>query len=652
VSGPPFAAGGPPRLRLSILLTVVGCLFVALVARLWFLQVVDTASGTAQVSADTTVTLYIPAPRGELLDRSGQVLVGTRQIPVIEVDKADSADGPVVARLADLLGVDAATMRAAIGNDAYAGYAPVPVLPPATPAELLYVAEHPSLFPGVTATTESQPEATALGAYAGDVVGYVGQIDAPTLAEFQRRYPSEHYQAGDLIGLTGAEAEFQQVLAGTPGVEKLAVNAENRAVRVESYVPPVPGDNVVLALDGHLQEVADRSILQGQAVARSEPADTGGGNYKATGGSAVVEDPRNGQILALATEPTFDPNWFDQGITESEYLSLADNPADPLEDRALQAQYAPGSTFKLATATAGLHDGIVTPGSVYDDTGQITVDGHVFHDDGGVGAGPIVLADALTVSSDNYFNVIGEDLWDERATFGPLALQDAAASYGFGSPTGVDLPGEAAGLLPTPAQQVALKKAEPDNPDALGYWVVGDSIESAIGQFQVEVTPIQLANAYATFANGGTRYRPQIALRITSPSGRVLRRFAPVVEGHAESLTASERAAMVEGYLGVTHDLGRFGGTGAPVFAASSLAGEDIAGKTGTAQVTCTGCQDTSVFTAFAPASDPAWEVDCFMEDAGYGESIAAPVVRRIYDAVFHKRLDPVAYQPVTGSPG
>jgi penicillin-binding protein 2 len=636
---------GPSRVRLTVLLIVVGCLFAALIARLWFLQVVNVATATTQITQAAYATVYIPAPRGEILDRNGNVLVGNKQVPVIEVQQQEGSNAALVARLAALVGTTPAAMKAAIDNPQFPPYAPVPVYTQATAAQILYVDEHRNLFPGVSATTESVPYATTLGVYAGDVVGYVGQVDSAELASLQKAYPNAHYQPGDIVGQSGIEAEYQQYLNGTPGVERIQVNPLGQEIRVVSYTPPVPGDNVVLTINGKLQEVADQSILQGEAVARTQIDPNGTGYYKAPGGAAVVEDPRNGQVLALATEPTFNPNWFNEGITEAQYESLVRNPADPFDNRAIAMAVAPGSTFKLVTATAQLHYGIRSATAIFNDTrGFIDVGGQIFHDDGGVGAGYIDLPQALTVSSDNYFNTIGEDLWNLRGEYGPIALQKVAYSYGLGSPTGIDLPGEVGGLIPTPA---VIQKEYSQHLQTYPIWFTGYSIEMAIGQFQDEVTPIQLANAYSTFANGGTRYRPELVLRIVSPSGKVIRTAKPDVEGHSASLSAADRQAIIQGYLGVTHNPA---GTGYPVFANTSLAGEDIAGKTGTAQVQ--GGQDTSVFMGFAPATNTRYVVDSFVQDAGYGESISAPIVRRIYDEIFHKKLDPISFQPVTGSPG
>jgi penicillin-binding protein 2 len=592
------------------------------------------------------VKVYVPAPRGEILDRDGRVLVGNRQVPTIEVQQQDYTNKPLVARLAELLGTTESAMRAAIDDRRYSPYAPVPVAT-ATASQILYVDEHQSLFPGVRATTLNEPYATKLGSYAGDVVGYVGQVDAQELASLQKEHPAQHYEAGEIVGQAGIEAELQQYLNGTPGVDEYEVNAAGQVLGLAKSIPPVPGDNVVLALNGAYQEVADTSLLQGQAVARTQVDPNGTGHYRAPGGGAVVEDPKNGQVLALATEPTFNPNDFNLGISQKAYDTLTHDPADPFLNRAYQTAFAPGSTFKVVTATAGLHYGLITPTSLFNDTrGYIDVGGQIFHDDAGVGAGIIDLPTALTVSSDNYFNVIGLNLWYDRSRFGPTALQKVAASYGLGRLTGIDLPYESAGLIPTPATIEAEHRRDP-KAYPYGQWFPGYSVEMAIGQFQDEVTPLQLADAYSTFSNGGTRYQPQLVLRVVSPSGKVVKRFAPIVQGHAASLTATQRDAMIQGYLGVTHNPR---GTGYPVFNNTSLSKENIAGKTGTAQVQ--GGQDTSVFMGFAPAHGTHYVVDSFVQDAGYGESISAPIVRRIFDSIYKKKLDPVGFQPVTGSPG
>ncbi|MST33411.1 penicillin-binding protein 2 [Acidimicrobiaceae bacterium USS-CC1] len=632
--------GDASRLRMTVILIVAGCLFAALLTRLWFLQVVSAPAADQRVAAASYISVYTPAPRGEILDRYGRVLVANRQIPVIEVEQSAATNGPLVARLAALLGMSVRATRAAILNNRYSPLAPVPIYLGASAAQILYIEEHRPLFPAseVTATTEDMPYVTPLGESAGNLLGYVGQVDAHELAALQKAYPAKHYRAGDLVGQAGLEAELEPYLAGTPGRTDYEINSAGQVLGILRSIPAVPGHDVRLTLDARVQEVADRAIGQGQAAARATPAGNGT-FYKAPGGAVVAEDPRNGQILAMATEPSYDPNWFDQGITAKQYRQLTHDKADPLENRAIQGVYAPGSTFKVVTATAGLRSGLVSPGFIFNDTAGVMVIGNqLFHDDNGIGSGYIDLATALTVSSDNYFNSIGANLWDGRSKYGEDYLQKVADSYGFNKPTGIDLPGEAAGYIPTPAMLAANRG---------GPWYTGYSAQMAIGQWQDEVTPLQLANAYSTFANGGTRYRPTLVLDVETPGGRVVHRFAPVVAGHSLPLSAYDRQAMIQGFRGVVN---ASNGTAAGDFNGTSLAGEDIAGKTGTAQVQCAGCQVTSVFTSFAPASSPRYVVDCIMEDAGYGASIAAPVVREVYDQIFHKKLQPVTYAPATGS--
>ncbi len=631
------------RFRLTVILVVVGCLFASLLVRLWFLQVVQAPAADKQVVAASYVTVYVPAPRGEILDRYGRVLVANRQVPVIEDVQAAASDTGLVSRLAALLGMTVEATRAAILNNQYSPLAPVPIYLGASAAQILYIQEHRSLFPvgEVAATTADTPYVTPLGESAGELLGYVGQVTAQELPILQKAYPAKHYAAGDIVGQAGLEEEYERYLAGIPGRIEYEVNAQDQVLGVYRSIPPVPGDNLRLTIDARLQQVADEAILQGEKAARGMPASPQAGHYKAPAGAVVAEDPRNGQIVAMATEPAYDPNWFDQGITKTEYRQLAKEPG-VFENLAIQGQFAPGSTFKLVTATAGLESGLVTPNYIFNDTaGVIRIGNQLFHDDNGIGAGYIDLATALTVSSDNYFNMIGARLWDGRSSFGDDYLQKVARSYGFAQPTGIDLPSEMPGWVPTVAQLAREPKSSG------GPWYTGYSAQMAIGQWQDEVTPLQLANAYSTFANGGTRYRPRLALDVELPDGRVIKRFQPVVAGHSVALSATDRSAMIQGYLGVVNSPN---GTAAGDFLRTSLSNAGIAGKTGTAQVQCRGCQVTSVFTSFGPASSPRYVIDCFMEDAGYGASIAAPVVREVWDQILHKKLQPPAYTTATGS--
>lgn len=624
------------RLRLTVIMVVVGCLFVALFARLWYLQVINATTAQATATSQGVRTITIPAARGLILDRNGNVLVGNRTSEVIEITDRQRAlnDPAMLTRLAAMIGQTVKQLKAAVNNVQYSPYAPVPVLPDAPASDILFIQEHQSLFPGVSATTETIRDYTPAGTAAANIVGYVGQL---TAAQYQK-VKGLGYYPGEQIGLAGVEAEYNSVLRGTPGVERVQVDSQGNVLGVLSSTPPVQGANLVLTIDGSVQMTAVSAIEQGLATARTQIYPGTGQNYKAPAGSAVVEDPKNGTVVALATYPDYNPAQFVGGISSANYKALQ-NPAahNPLLDRAIQGLYAPGSTFKLATATAGLEQGIITPTSVYHDVGHITVGGQTFTNDGGTAYGNIQLPYAITVSSDNFFNNIGMQQWNQRATLGVNAEQNVAKAYGFGAPTGIKLPYESAGLVPTPASVAATYKKYPKL-FATGNWSTGDSMQVAIGQFEDLVTPMQLANAYATFANGGTRYTPRLVASAVSQSGHVTPYASKVVT--TVPLKAPWRAAILAGFRGVIQNPN---GTAYAVFQNTPLAKMDLAGKTGSAQrgknAQGVSRQVTSVFTSFGPASNPRYVVDAIIEKAGYGSAIAAPVVRQIWDKLYNLPL-------------
>lgn len=628
--------------RLTILVVVAGCLFGALFARLAFLQVVN-APTSQQIATNTGLRkIYTQAPRGDIVDRNGQVLVGNRTSEVIEVQRQQAAsDPPMKARLAALLGMTSQQLDVALNDSQYSPFAPVPVLRDAAPSQILYVQEHQSLFPGVQATTETLRAYTPAGKAAANIVGYVGAISS---AEYAKVKSLGVYQPGDQVGLSGVEAEYESVLRGTPGIETVQVNAKGDVLGVVSTTAPVQGPNLKLSIDGNVQMAAETALIQGQAAARGTFDGVTGRDFISPGGAAVVEDPRDGTVLALATNPVYDPNDFVGGISQAKYAAYQDPASnDPLLDRTIQGQYAPGSTFKLVTATAALQKGLITPTSTYADGGKIMIGNQLFKNDQGSAYGIINLQKAITVSSDIYFNQLGANFWNMRGTLGPDAFQNVARSYGFGSTLGVKLPNEGSGKIPDPASVAVDYKRYPKL-FGTGTWYTGDSAQIAVGQFEDLVTPLQLANAYSTFANGGTNYVPRLALDTETQDGKVLQTFTSQTKGTVP-LAPDQRAAMVAGFTGVVNDPN---GTAYGVFHGSPLSKMDLAGKTGTAQATPK--QSTSVFTSFAPATNPTYEVTAFMEQSGYGASVAGPVVRQIYDNLYHLPPEPIA--SVATSPG
>ncbi|MHB1535041.1 MAG: penicillin-binding protein 2 [Acidimicrobiales bacterium] len=623
-----------PQVRLTVLLVVVACLFAALIARLWFLQVVNAPAAQAAAQNNGVRIIYTPAPRGDILDRNGKVLVGNINEPVIEVDRQTAAQNPAMeTRLAALIGMTVKQLQTVVNDNRYSPYAPVPVLVNASPQQILDVQENQSLFPGVQATTQSVRDYSALGVYAANIVGYVGQINA---AQY-KALKSKGYQPGDQIGETGVEATYDRVLRGTPGIEKVAVDSRGQVLSVLSSTPPVPGLNLRLTIDGNIQKATELALQNGMAAARTQRAPNGA-FYKAPSGAVVVENPTNGTIVAMATAPDYNPNQFVGGISQANYAAL-NNPASnyPLIDRAIAGEYNPGSTFKLVTATAGLKLGIITPTSLFNDNkGGLQVGTQFFSNDGHASYGLVALPKAITVSDDAYFYHIGATIWDGRGTYGPNAFQNVADQYGFASPTGIDLPGESYAYVLTPAEKAKLHalypKAYPN-----GLWTTGDNVQSAIGEDDVTVTPIQMANAYSTFANGGTVWTPRVAQDAETSSGKVMITY-PSKPARQITYTPADHAAMLAGFTGVANNpqgtaYASFGGANFPI---------TVAGKTGTAQVSAVKPgqpgykQDTSVFTSFAPANNPQYTVVSFVAQAGYGASVSAPIVANVYRTLFN----------------
>ena len=332
-------------------------------------------------------------------------------------------------------------------------------------------------------------------------------------------------------------------------------------------------------------------------------------------------DPRNGEVLALGSSPTFDPNIFAKPLTAARYKSLT-SPANgsPLLDRAIRGTYPTGSTFKLISSVAGLQSGTFTPDTVIDDPGSIQIGGITFSNSGGTAHGAVSLREALQVSSDVFFYTLGARMNNS----GSQALQKWAHKLGIGRPTGVDLPGEFQGLLPTPAWRDRLyRKHLTDRP-----WSVGDNVNLAVGQGDVQVDPLQLATAYATIANGGYVVKPHLGERVEDSSGRVIQEFRTPPRKHLP-IQAAYRQAIMEGLRAAA---GSPGGTSYPVFKGFPI---PVAGKTGTAQKGA-GRADQSWYVGMAPYPNPKYVVVATFESGGFGADTAAPAVRRIMATLFN----------------
>jgi penicillin-binding protein 2 len=621
------------RFRLTALGVVVLSLFGALFARAWYLQVLDSNTFVAAATSNQVRLVYQEAPRGRILDRNGQVLVDNERSQVIAVRKAELSRLPkatqvaVKARLAALLDLTPEELDKRIDDVRYSQYKPVPVADAVDEGTFIHVKEHQRDFPSVEATVISR-RSYPNGTTAAHLLGYVGEINDRELTANRGR----NYKLGDTIGKSGVELVQEDDLRGTPGVQKLQVNSAGDVLGDPLAVQqPVPGHDVQLTIDLNVQRLAEDSLQQGLEAARQAVDNEEKKHFTAPAGSVVVLDPRDGSVLAMASYPTYNPGDFVNGIKPELFGALTD-PAShyPLNNRAITGQYAPGSTFKLVTATAAAERGMVQAKTSITDSGVFKVpdckgEKCTFRNAGGEAHGRVDLRRAITVSSDVYFYQLGATFWRERGRYG-TGLQDTARAYGLGAKTGVPLPGDKAGLVPDPD----LKKRRHDEKPRVfpeGRWFTGDSINMAIGQGDVLVTPLQLANAYATFANGGTRFEPRITARVLDADGKPLREEQPKPSGRVD-LPPAVRDPILQGLRGVVD---REEGTAYYSFAGFPR-GFPVAGKTGTAQVH--GKQDTAVFAAFAPADNPQYAVSVVLEEAGFGGSAAAPVARRILEGI------------------
>jgi penicillin-binding protein 2 len=620
-------------------------LFAALFARLYYLQILSAPDFRLQAQANSIRIVPDPAPRGRILDRKGRVLVDNRASNVVAIDrsKLTPKQRPVLLqRLSVVLGVPADVLGKRLDDQRVSPYTPVPVAEDVGEDKMTRLLERADDYPAVVAkrvAVRSYP----MGNLAAHVIGYVGEI---TKAELDASNGS--YVLGDQIGKAGVENVYESALRGRDGELKIEVDARGRPIRVVSRRPPVQGYDVVLTLDADVQHATEEALAQGLQSARGRLFQDNKKALIADAGAAVVLD-NTGGIEAMASYPSFDLPGLADGIsTEEAKVLFSPGSGAPFTNRAIQGLYAPGSTWKLVTADAALRSGLINANFSLVDNGTYTIPGDctgagcLRRNSGTRAYGRVGISRALTVSSDVFFYTLGANFWIQRQQFGENPIQDAAARYGFGADTAVPLPFETRGRVLTPKSKQALHDKDPRL--AAAGWYTGNNVNLAIGQESMLVTPIQIANAYATFANGGNRYQPNIAVRIQKQDKTVVREITPRVAGHVD-LPPQIRNPILSGLIGAIADPK---GTAFDAFAGFPLAQYQIAGKTGTAQATPK--QDTALFTAFGPTSNPQHVVTVVMEQSGFGASSAAPVARRIFGMLSGlEGAAPVQFIPATG---
>jgi penicillin-binding protein 2 len=620
------------RTRLKVLAALVVVMFAALTTRLWFLQVLASPKFVNLANENQVRLVPISPLRGQILDRTGKVLVGNRASTVILVDRRglEGQDDAVLFRLSNLLHVPVSDMLVQLKSLKYLPYQPVPIAADIPKETVFYIQEHRDLFPGVSFEVDpirQYPDRSL----AAQALGYVLPISAQQLKE-----PAfKGYRPSELVGYSGLEAAYEQALHGKSGYREIQVNAQGQVLNDNFGVrAPVPGDSVVLSLDEKIQELAQSSLQQGIDLARRTPDRVSGKNLSATGGAVVVMDPRNGQIVAMASYPSYDPSVFLGGLNQREFNALsAPNRNVPLVNRAIQGVYPAGSTFKPFVAVAALKEGFAKPNGTYPCPPAYYVPGdishHAFNNWSPLNYGNLTLPAALAYSCDTVFYKFGYDFWLRYFKSGRRTeyFQRDLGEMGFGRRTGIDLPGEQAGLLPT-AQY--LQNLYARNPQVFGDyrgWVPGESVNLSIGQGFLQVTPMQLAVAFSAIANGGTIFVPHVASKIMSPDGDLVRTIRPQVAGTLP-IPPKVVAFLRNALTGVTTY-----GTAHTAFRGFPLSSIPVAGKTGTADIVPK--QPTSWFGAMAPANNPRYVVVAMVEQGGHGATTAAPIVRRILEGLF-----------------
>jgi penicillin-binding protein 2 len=627
--------------RLRVLALLVAVMMIALSTRLWFLQVM-AAERFRPLAVDNSVRLVYTDPlRGQIFDADGHPLVlnrGTLEVRITPDQLGDEAEA-VVVRVAELTGVDVAEIVAELQDPKYVPSQAIPVAEFVSKKVRFYVAEHPEQFPGVE-VVETAVRTYPRGRLGAHLLGWTGLISAEQYNGEGRwegqSWRDQGYGLNDVVGQWGLELVYERFLRGKRGKQFFNVNADGETIRALGETPPTSGSDLVLTLSARVQREAEQALLEGMERARAYH-DEDGYLLKANAGTVVVLDANTGGVVAMVSTPSFDPRWYARGLTGPQTLYLTKNPNGPANNRATQLTYSPGSAFKPITALAAVKEGFASLSGSYPCTTQYQ---HPGDESGTVFTNwtpsdtYMSIATALRVSCDTVFYRFGSDFYF-RWTQNPLGdnsdvLERDLHEWGFEAPTGIDLPAEAQGLVPDPAWA-----SQSEQRKILPYgWVPGGDILTMIGSTYVQVTPLQLAQAYAAIANGGHLCRPHLVDRIVAPDGSVVRqidgrcgRTIPYSAAELSYIRAALRSVIT-------------GGTAHCAFAGFPASQIAVAGKTGTAERP--PAQDTSWFAAMVgPNPDkPDYVVVTMVEQGGFGGQTAAPITRRVIAALYPELAD------------
>jgi penicillin-binding protein 2 len=611
----PTGASLEGRVRLVAVLVVL--LFGGFVVRLFHLQVVEGETLRQRSQKNSIRHVDLDAPRGEVLDREGRVLATWRPSRALRVIPNDLHDrARTFAALGQLLGLPGPELDAEAGpSTGLARFRPVTLVDDLDWERLARVESHGYALAGIE-TFEKPRRFYPSGPLAAHLLGTLGEIQSAQLAR-------EHYagyRQGEVIGQTGLEARFETHLRGVYGRRDVVVDAAGREIEQLRELPPALGGRVVLALDRDLQEQAEAGFRD---VPEGEPERMG---------AAVALDVRTGDVLALASFPNYDPNVFSSRIDRDTWRALTSDEWKPLRDRAIQNHYPPGSTHKAVMAATALQEGVIDASTRVYCPGYYYFGGRRFGCWKKEGHGTVNVIQALQRSCDVFFYTVGVELGIDR-------IAKHASSFGLGDLTGIDLPGEVTGIVPSSEWKLRRFKEK---------WYPGETVSAAIGQSYNLYTPLQLAVSYAAIANGGRVMKPRLVLRLEDRDGKTVQAFDPEEREHA-TVSAANLAIVREGLTAVVEVAG---GTGSR----ARVPGVRVAGKTGTVQVVSLDrvrrmreedipvrFRDHAWFAAFAPADSPEIAVAVFVEHGLHGSSAAAPIAQRVLAKYFQKRgLSPI----------
>lgn len=594
--------------RIQILAVLVGVVIIFLILRLAWMQVWQGAQYKKTAEKNRLSTVLLQAPRGTVYDRNGAVLVGNRPSFAVSIRPAEYTNPPAATTLlSELTGVPIAEIEQLVATGHEQPYTPVRIKRDVDAATITRLEEHRADLPGVF--VEAVPvRHYVYGKLAAHLFGYIGRISEDEYAARK----NAGYNLSDLIGKDGLERVWEDVLKGVDGQRRVEINAWGEEIKLAGETPAVAGKSLVLTIDANLQKAVEDSLEQQIAFCRGigEPA---------KGGAVVVIDVRTGGVRAMASSPAFDPNVFARGITSRDWAALLANPDNPLTNRVIQSAFPPGSVFKVVTAAAALDSGVTTADEVFNDTGSYSLNGWLFYGWDPKGLGRLKLADAIAMSSDPTFYELGRRL-------GVDTLAAYALTFGYGRTSGIKLPGEVAGTVPTEEWKTSTYR-EP--------WYPGETIIAAIGQGYYLSTPLQQALLLMAVANGGIIYRPQLVDKMLSSEGIPLEQYPPEIlrtvylkPEYWETLRQGLEAVITRG-------------TAALIFKGFP---QKIAGKTGSAE---TGRNTVhSWFACYAPANNPQIVVATLVEEGGEGAVGAVPLARKVLEAYFALPVAPVPVPP------